>query len=92
MLSRDSTLASQRGKKVSESTCVAAKLRLAAARSCAARALMRAASRPALAAAMHTIAGSVRVDVIYRRIDDDFLDPLTFLPDSLLGVPVLNAA
>jgi len=28
-----------------------------------------------------------RVDVIYRRIDDDFLDPLAFRPDSLLGVP-----
>ena len=30
-----------------------------------------------------------RVDVIYRRIDDDFLDPLAFRPDSLLGVPGL---
>ena len=30
-----------------------------------------------------------RVDVIYRRIDDDFLDPLVFRPDSLLGVPGL---
>jgi uncharacterized circularly permuted ATP-grasp superfamily protein len=29
------------------------------------------------------------VDVIYRRLDDDFLDPLTFRPDSLLGVPGL---
>ena len=37
-------------------------------------------------------AGSQRVDVIYRRIDDDFLDPLAFRPDSLLGVPgLLNA-
>ena len=34
-------------------------------------------------------AGEQRVDVIYRRIDDDFLDPLTFRPDSLLGVPGL---
>jgi len=28
-----------------------------------------------------------RVDVIYRRIDDDFLDPLAFRPDSNLGIP-----
>lgn len=41
---------------------------------------------------MQTIAGRVRVDVIYRRIDDDFLDPLTFRPDSMLGVPGLIAA
>ncbi|QIG81303.1 circularly permuted type 2 ATP-grasp protein [Stakelama tenebrarum] len=41
---------------------------------------------------MQTIAGRVQVDVIYRRIDDDFLDPLTFRPDSLLGVPGLVAA
>ena len=34
-----------------------------------------------------TTQGPERVDVIYRRIDDDFLDPLTFKPDSLLGVP-----
>ena len=33
-----------------------------------------------------------RVDVIYRRIDDAFLDPLAFRPDSLLGVPGLLAA
>jgi uncharacterized circularly permuted ATP-grasp superfamily protein len=32
------------------------------------------------------------VDVIYRRIDDDFLDPLAFRPDSMLGVPGLMAA
>ncbi|WP_252498561.1 circularly permuted type 2 ATP-grasp protein, partial [Escherichia coli] len=32
------------------------------------------------------------VDVIYRRIDDAFLDPLAFNPDSLLGVPGLLAA
>jgi uncharacterized circularly permuted ATP-grasp superfamily protein len=36
---------------------------------------------------MRTIRGLRRVDVIYRRIDDDFLDPLAFRPDSLLGVP-----
>ena len=35
---------------------------------------------------MRTTAGLRRVDVIYRRIDDDFLDPLTFRPDSSLGV------
>lgn len=33
--------------------------------------------------------GLKQVDVIYRRIDDDFLDPVTFRPDSLLGVPGL---
>jgi uncharacterized circularly permuted ATP-grasp superfamily protein len=38
---------------------------------------------------MHTTHGLARVDVIYRRIDDDFLDPLTFRPDSTLGVPGL---
>jgi uncharacterized circularly permuted ATP-grasp superfamily protein len=41
---------------------------------------------------MRTIRGPVKVDVIYRRIDDDFLDPLVFRPDSLLGVPGLIAA
>ncbi|WP_425228224.1 circularly permuted type 2 ATP-grasp protein [Sphingomonas sp.] len=41
---------------------------------------------------MRTVAGRVRVDVIYRRIDDDFLDPLIFRPDSALGVPGLIAA
>ncbi|MGF7149585.1 putative circularly permuted ATP-grasp superfamily protein [Sphingomonas zeicaulis] len=41
---------------------------------------------------MRTITGPVKVDVIYRRIDDDFLDPLVFRPDSLLGVPGLMAA
>jgi uncharacterized circularly permuted ATP-grasp superfamily protein len=35
---------------------------------------------------MRTTAGLRRVDVIYRRIDDDFIDPLAFRPDSLLGV------
>lgn len=38
---------------------------------------------------MRTTDGFQRVDVIYRRIDDDFLDPQTFRPDSLLGVPGL---
>ncbi|MBD8677896.1 circularly permuted type 2 ATP-grasp protein [Sphingomonas sp. CFBP 13720] len=41
---------------------------------------------------MQTIAGRVRVDVIYRRIDDDYIDPVVFRPDSLLGVPGLIAA
>ncbi len=41
---------------------------------------------------MRTIEGRVRVDVIYRRVDDDFLDPLVFRPDSMLGVPGLIAA
>ena len=36
--------------------------------------------------------GPKRVDVIYRRIDDDFLDPLVFRPDSALGVPGLIGA
>jgi uncharacterized circularly permuted ATP-grasp superfamily protein len=38
---------------------------------------------------MRTTQGPKRVDVIYRRIDDDFLDPLAFRPDSALGVPGL---
>ena len=38
---------------------------------------------------MRTTKGLQRVDVIYRRLDDDFLDPLTFRSDSLLGVPGL---
>src|SRR5262245_12623776 len=38
---------------------------------------------------MKTIHGLRRVDVVYRRIDDEYLDPLTFRPDSLLGVPGL---
>jgi uncharacterized circularly permuted ATP-grasp superfamily protein len=38
---------------------------------------------------MRTTHGFERVDVIYRRIDDDFLDPEAFRPDSLLGVPGL---
>lgn len=41
---------------------------------------------------MRTTEGPRRVDVIYRRVDDDFLDPLTFRPDSALGVPGLFAA
>ncbi|URW76100.1 circularly permuted type 2 ATP-grasp protein [Sphingomonas donggukensis] len=41
---------------------------------------------------MRTIGGRVKVDVIYRRIDDDYLDPLVFRPDSLLGVPGLISA
>jgi uncharacterized circularly permuted ATP-grasp superfamily protein len=41
---------------------------------------------------MRTTRGPQRVDVIYRRIDDDFLDPLVFRPDSVLGVPGLMAA
>lgn len=41
---------------------------------------------------MQTIAGRVKVDVIYRRIDDDFLDPVVFRPDSLLGVPGIMSA
>ena len=39
-----------------------------------------------------TTTGLRRVDVIYRRVDDDFLDPLAFRPDSLLGVPGLMHA
>jgi uncharacterized circularly permuted ATP-grasp superfamily protein len=41
---------------------------------------------------MRTTAGLKRVDVIYRRVDDDFLDPLAFRSDSILGVAgLLNA-
>jgi uncharacterized circularly permuted ATP-grasp superfamily protein len=40
---------------------------------------------------MHTTSGDQRVDVIYRRIDDAFLDPLAFRQDSTLGVPGLLA-
>jgi len=35
---------------------------------------------------MRTTSGLRRVDVIYRRVDDDFIDPLAFRPDSILGV------
>ncbi len=38
---------------------------------------------------MRTTRGFERVDVIYRRVDDDFLDPDVFRPDSMLGVPGL---
>ena len=41
---------------------------------------------------MRTTRGPQRVDVIYRRIDDDFLDPKAFRPDSQLGVPGLLEA
>lgn len=41
---------------------------------------------------MKTIYGLQQVDIIYRRIDDDFLDPAVFREDSLLGVPHLMAA
>jgi uncharacterized circularly permuted ATP-grasp superfamily protein len=41
---------------------------------------------------MRTTQGPRRVDVIYRRIDDDFLDPLVFRADSALGVPGLMSA
>ncbi len=37
--------------------------------------------------AMRTTEGYRAIDVLYRRVDDDFLDPLTFRPDSALGVP-----
>jgi uncharacterized circularly permuted ATP-grasp superfamily protein len=41
---------------------------------------------------MRTTAGPQRVDVIYRRIDDDFIDPVHFRSDSMLGVPgLINA-
>jgi uncharacterized circularly permuted ATP-grasp superfamily protein len=36
---------------------------------------------------MRTTKGPQRVDVIYRRIDDDFIDPQVFRPDSMLGIP-----
>ncbi|MDT8344963.1 MAG: circularly permuted type 2 ATP-grasp protein [Thermohalobaculum sp.] len=38
---------------------------------------------------MRTTRGPQRVDVIYRRIDDDYIDPLAFRPESVLGVPGL---
>jgi uncharacterized circularly permuted ATP-grasp superfamily protein len=42
---------------------------------------------------MRTTEGERRVDVLYRRIDDDYLDPLHFRPESVLGCPgLLNAA
>ena len=36
---------------------------------------------------MRTTRGYKPIDVIYRRVDDDFLDPLNFRPESMLGVP-----
>ncbi len=39
-----------------------------------------------------TTAGLERVDVIYRRVDDEYIDPLVFRPDSMLGVPGLHFA
>jgi uncharacterized circularly permuted ATP-grasp superfamily protein len=41
---------------------------------------------------MRTTEGLKRIDVIYRRVDDDFLDPLAFRPDSALGIPGLMSA
>ena len=41
---------------------------------------------------LRTVGGLVRVDVVYRRVDDLFLDPDVFRPDSTLGVPGLMAA
>ena len=41
---------------------------------------------------MRTTEGPKRIDVLYRRVDDDYLDPLVFKPDSMLGVPGLIAA
>ena len=41
---------------------------------------------------MRTTSGLQRVDVIYRRVDDDFLDPLAFRVDSALGAPGLFSA
>ena len=41
---------------------------------------------------MKTIKGPKRVDVIYRRIDDEFIDPLVYRPDSYLGVPGIMQA
>jgi uncharacterized circularly permuted ATP-grasp superfamily protein len=41
---------------------------------------------------MKTTSGLHQVDVIYRRLDDEYLDPLVFKPDSTLGVPGLISA
>lgn len=41
---------------------------------------------------MRTTRGLRRIDVLYRRVDDEFLDPLSFRPDSVLGVPGLLAS
>ena len=40
---------------------------------------------------MKTVYGLRQIDVLYRRVDDDFLDPVVFRPDSLLGVPGLTS-
>ena len=41
---------------------------------------------------MKTTKGLERIDVLYRRLDDDFIDPLVFRPDSMLGVPGLMSS
>lgn len=41
---------------------------------------------------MKTTSGLQRIDVLYRRVDDTFMDPIAFHPDSLLGVPGLMSA
>ena len=41
---------------------------------------------------MKTTSGLHQVDVIYRRLDDEYLDPLVFKPDSTLGIPGLISA
>lgn len=41
---------------------------------------------------MKTTSGLQQVDVVYRRLDDDFIDPLVFRPDSMLGVPGIMSA
>lgn len=42
---------------------------------------------------MRTTLGEERVDVVYRRVDDEYLDPVQFLPSSLIGCPgIVNAA
>ncbi len=41
---------------------------------------------------MRSTSGLARVDVIYRRIDDDYIDPLVFKPESMLGAPGLHFA
>jgi uncharacterized circularly permuted ATP-grasp superfamily protein len=41
---------------------------------------------------MKTTSGLQQVDVVYRRLDDEFLDPLVFRPDSMLGVPGIMSA
>ncbi len=41
---------------------------------------------------MRSTYGPIKIDVIYRRVDDDFIDPLVFNPDSMLGLPGLMDA